>query len=184
MGPRRLALGGSPLSLVVLLLFFFLAAAVRPGWALQDVTAQLFGDQAFGTVAAFGDFNSDKQTDIFVLRGGTTLIIFLADQKEPYFKPKVSLQLKSVITSVVPGDYNGDSQMDVLLTARPQNQTSADLSVHIFWGDNQSLNLNHNFTLEKTFRDEPLIMDFNGDLIPDVFGVPAGTTVPYILIGR
>lgn len=69
MGPRRLLLGGSPL---VVLLFFFLGV-VRPGWALQDVTAQLFGDQAFGTVAAFGDFNSDKQTDIFVLRGGESL---------------------------------------------------------------------------------------------------------------
>lgn len=52
------------------LLSLWLLAAARPGWALQDVTGQLFGDQAFGTVAAFGDFNSDKQTDIFVLRGG------------------------------------------------------------------------------------------------------------------
>uniref|UniRef100_A0ACB8EAD6 T-cell immunomodulatory protein n=2 Tax=Sphaerodactylus townsendi TaxID=933632 RepID=A0ACB8EAD6_9SAUR len=168
-------------------LVFFLVlgvALVRPGWALQDVTAQLFGDQARGTVAAFGDFNSDKQTDIFVLRGGSELIIFLADQKEPYFKPKVSLKLKSVITSVVPGDYNGDSQMDVLLTTRPQNQTSAALSVFIYWGNNQNLDANRNFALEKTFDDEPLIMDFNGDLVPDVFGVPSDSLVPEILMGR
>ncbi|KAJ7311828.1 hypothetical protein JRQ81_006139 [Phrynocephalus forsythii] len=117
------------------LLFFFL-----PAWALQNVTPQLFGGQAFGTLAAFGDFNSDKQTDLFVLRGDNELNIFLADQKEPYFKPKVKLPLTNVvITSVVPGDYDGDSQMDVLLTTRPQKQPNADLTVWIFWGKNQTL---------------------------------------------
>ncbi|XP_048372130.1 T-cell immunomodulatory protein [Sphaerodactylus townsendi] len=183
---RRGAMGPCGAGSRVRLVFFLVlgVALVRPGWALQDVTAQLFGDQARGTVAAFGDFNSDKQTDIFVLRGGSELIIFLADQKEPYFKPKVSLKLKSVITSVVPGDYNGDSQMDVLLTTRPQNQTSAALSVFIYWGNNQNLDANRNFALEKTFDDEPLIMDFNGDLVPDVFGVPSDSLVPEILMGR
>lgn len=36
--------------------------------ALQDVTLDLFGAENYGTVAAFGDFNSDKQTDIFIIR--------------------------------------------------------------------------------------------------------------------
>ena len=35
---------------------------------LQDVTTDLFGSENYGTVAAFGDFNSDKQTDIFIIR--------------------------------------------------------------------------------------------------------------------
>lgn len=47
-----------------------LLALAGPGRALQNVTAQLFGAEAYGTLAAFGDFNSDKQTDLFVLRGG------------------------------------------------------------------------------------------------------------------
>ncbi|XP_037265081.1 T-cell immunomodulatory protein isoform X2 [Falco rusticolus] len=151
-----------------------LLALAGPGAALQNVTAQLFGAEAYGTLAAFGDFNSDKQTDLFVLRGGNELIIFLADQKEPYFKPRVKLPMKSLgvtITSVVPGDYDGDSQMDVLLTTRAQNHGRDELSVFIFWGHNQTLDLNHKTMLNKTFRDEPLVMDFNGDLIPDVFGV-------------
>lgn len=42
----------------------------------------------------------------------------------------------TIITSVVPGDYDGDSQMDVLLTA----QTSPTATtVYIVWGDNQTL---------------------------------------------
>ncbi|XP_075366799.1 T-cell immunomodulatory protein isoform X2 [Mycteria americana] len=157
-----------------------LLALAGPGGALQNVTAQLFGAEAYGTLAAFGDFNSDKQTDLFVLRGGNELVIFLADQKEPYFKPRVKLPMKSLsvtITSVVPGDYDGDSQMDVLLTTQAQNHGRDELSVFIFWGHNQTLDLNHKTMLNKTFLDEPLVMDFNGDLIPDVFGVTSDSNL-------
>ncbi|KAM9122398.1 T-cell immunomodulatory protein [Pangshura tecta] len=162
-----------------------LLGLLRAGRGLQNVTAQLFGAEAFGTLAAFGDFNSDKQTDLFVLRGGNELLIFLADQKEPYFKPKVKLSInQGVITSVVPGDYDGDSQMDVLLTTQPQNHVTDELSVIIFWGRNQTLDSNRKTVLNKTFYDEPLIMDFNGDLIPDVFGVTNESDRPQILIGR
>lgn len=52
------------------LLALALLALAGPARALQNVTAQLFGPEARGTLAAFGDFNSDKQTDLFVLRGG------------------------------------------------------------------------------------------------------------------
>uniref|UniRef100_A0A8V0ZRU5 Integrin alpha FG-GAP repeat containing 1 n=1 Tax=Gallus gallus TaxID=9031 RepID=A0A8V0ZRU5_CHICK len=169
-----------------LALLALLLALAGHGAALQNVTAQLFGAEAYGTPAAFGDFNSDKQTDLFVLRGGNELIIFLADQKEPYFKPRVKLPMKSlgvIITSVVPGDYDGDSQMDVLLTTRTQNHGKDELSVFIFWGHNQTLDLNHKTMINKTFHDEPLVMDFNGDLIPDVFGVTSDSDKPQILIG-
>uniref|UniRef100_A0A8C3THT1 Integrin alpha FG-GAP repeat containing 1 n=1 Tax=Chelydra serpentina TaxID=8475 RepID=A0A8C3THT1_CHESE len=152
-----------------------LLGLLRAGRGLQNVTAQLFGAEAFGTLAAFGDFNSDKQTDLFVLRGGNELLIFLADQKEPYFKPKVKLSInQGVITSVVPGDYDGDSQMDVLLTTQPQNHVTDELSVIIFWGRNQTLGKLLVF----------YIFSFNGDLIPDVFGVTNESDRPQILIGR
>lgn len=54
-----------------------------------------------------------------------------------------------VITSVVPGDYDGDSQMDVLLTTRPQKQPNADLSVLIFWGNNQTLGRQYHFKISR-----------------------------------
>ncbi|KAG7236946.1 hypothetical protein INR49_032952 [Caranx melampygus] len=57
----------------------------------NDVTADLFGAENFGTIAAFGDFNSDKQTDIFIIREQSELQIFLADSKPPYFKSKVQI---------------------------------------------------------------------------------------------
>ncbi|XP_041123716.1 T-cell immunomodulatory protein-like isoform X2 [Polyodon spathula] len=148
--------------------------------ALQNVTGDLFGSESYGTIAAFGDFNSDKQTDLFIIRAKTELVIFLADVKAPYFKPKVKLSLKDVIiSSVVPGDYDGDSQMDVLLTTK-KNSVDQETSVVIFWGNNQTLGENHRTKLNKTFQDEPLIMDFNGDMIPDVFGAIKDSPQPHI----
>ncbi|XP_043100674.1 T-cell immunomodulatory protein isoform X2 [Puntigrus tetrazona] len=145
----------------------------RVTFALQDVTGDLFGSENFGTVAAFGDFNSDKQTDIFIIREHSELMIFLADLKAPYFKPKVHLTKKAFpsefsITSVVPGDYDGDSQMDVLVTGLPKAITTQ--TVFIFWGHNQTLDENGKVELNSTFDDQPLVMDFNGDMIPDIFG--------------
>uniref|UniRef100_A0A8C0LLE6 Integrin alpha FG-GAP repeat containing 1 n=1 Tax=Canis lupus dingo TaxID=286419 RepID=A0A8C0LLE6_CANLU len=157
-----------------------------PVRALHNVTAELFGAEAWGTLAAFGDLNSDKQTDLFVLRERNDLIVFLADQNAPYFKPKVKVSLKNhsaLITSVVPGDYDGDSQMDVLLTYFPKNHANSDLGAVIFWGQNQTLDPNNMTILNRTFQDEPLIMDFNGDLIPDVFGITNESNQPQILLG-
>ncbi|XP_056104422.1 T-cell immunomodulatory protein [Rhinichthys klamathensis goyatoka] len=147
-------------------------------FALQDVTRDLFALENYGTVAAFGDFNSDKQTDIFIIRKRSELLIFLADLKPPYYKPKVNLTKEVIssdfsITSVVPGDYDGDSQMDVLLTGHLKD--SPLTTVFIFWGHNQTLDLNDRVEINRTFNDQPLVMDFNGDMIPDIFGSVGGS---------
>ncbi|KAF4090879.1 hypothetical protein AMELA_G00030700 [Ameiurus melas] len=159
-------------------------------FGLQDVTAALFGSENLGTVAAFGDFNSDKQTDIFVIREDSELVIFLADVKAPYFKPKVHVKKDAfpsdvgVISSVVPADYDGDSQMDVLLTGHTTGSDLQQTSVFIFWGNNQTLNQSARVDLNVTFKDQPLVMDFNGDMIPDIFGASGDSTVVCYLRGR
>uniref|UniRef100_A0A8C1JAD9 Integrin alpha FG-GAP repeat containing 1 n=1 Tax=Cyprinus carpio TaxID=7962 RepID=A0A8C1JAD9_CYPCA len=156
-------------------------------FALQDVTGDLFGQENSGTVAAFGDFNSDKQTDIFIIRKHSELVIFLADLKAPYFKPKVHLTKEAFpsdfnITGVVPGDYDGDSQMDVLITGY-QKELPGE-KVFIFWGRNQTLDQSGKVGLNRTFDDQPLVMDFNGDMIPDIFGYVAGSSVVCYLRSR
>ncbi|XP_028999583.1 T-cell immunomodulatory protein isoform X2 [Betta splendens] len=157
-----------------ILVFLFIFLGQYNTYALQDVTTDLFGGKNNGTVAAFGDFNSDKQTDIFIIREQLEVLIFLADSKAPYFKPQMLitkdvLPRDTIITSVVPGDYDGDSQMDVLLTL--STQTSPVTTVVVFWGNNMTLDMGGFLKLNKTFTDQPLVMDFNGDMIPDLFGV-------------
>uniref|UniRef100_UPI00398F2F27 T-cell immunomodulatory protein n=1 Tax=Pristiophorus japonicus TaxID=55135 RepID=UPI00398F2F27 len=182
------AMGPTPTLTLLLLLSACFPGSCHPGLsALQDVTAELFGSEARGTVAAFGDFNSDKQTDIFLIRSKNQLVILLADVKAPYYKPKPEVVLQwsdQVITSVVPGDYDGDSQMDVLLTLH--SKKADNTTAVIFWGNNQTLDPKLYTTLKQSFLDEPLVLDFNGDMIPDIFGMVKGNPKPQIcsLIGR
>lgn len=51
-----------------ILAFLLLFVSLYNVSALQDVTADLFGAENYGTVAAFGDFYADKQTDMFIIR--------------------------------------------------------------------------------------------------------------------
>ncbi|XP_029314455.1 T-cell immunomodulatory protein-like isoform X2 [Cottoperca gobio] len=156
-----------------ILAFLLLFVGQFNTFALQDVTADLFASENYGTLAAFGDFYADKQTDMFIIREQSELVIFMADSKIPYFKPKAHItkdifRRDTIITGVVPGDYDGDSQMDVLLTTQIQNTELT--TVFIFWGNNQTLDMSGWLRLNKTFTDQPLVMDFNGDMIPDIFG--------------
>ncbi|XP_045075964.1 T-cell immunomodulatory protein-like [Coregonus clupeaformis] len=64
--------------------------------------------------------------------------------------------------------------MDVLLTAQLKTEANSNTMVFVFWGNNQTLD--GQVDLNKTFVDQPLIMDFNGDMIPDIFGVIAGVS--------
>ncbi|KAG8001335.1 T-cell immunomodulatory protein, partial [Nibea albiflora] len=109
--------------------FLLLFVGRHNTFALQDVTADLFGTENYGTVAA-----------------------------------------DTIITSVVPGDYDGDSQMDVLLTAQINSKST---NVFIFWGHNQTLG-NIEWALRVAVR---IVKNFNGDMIPDIFGV---TNVPEV----
>lgn len=163
-------------NILVLLLLFACPHNVSP---LQDVTADLFGDENYGTVAAFGDFYADKQTDMFIIREQSEVLIFLADSNKPYFKPKVNITKDvfpsdTIITSVVPGDYDGDSQMDVLLTAESSGDKTT--TIFIIWGHGQTLDISKMLILNQTFVDQPLVMDFNGDMIPDILGVTKSST--------
>ncbi|KAG9261222.1 T-cell immunomodulatory protein [Astyanax mexicanus] len=166
-------------SVLALVLLF---SGYEIAFGLQDVTTDLFGTENKGTVAAFGDFNSDKQTDIFIIREQSELLIFLADLKAPYFKPKVHLTKNafpsdfSIISSVVPGDYDGDSQMDVLITGHPKSSDGQQTKIIVFWGNNQTLDQDGKVVLNGTYTDQPLVMDYNGDMIPDIFGGVDGVT--------
>lgn len=61
------------------------------------------------------------------------LVIHVSITQPCYFARDV------IISSVVPGDYDGDSQMDVLLTTYPKGKNTEETKVTIYWGNNQTL---------------------------------------------
>lgn len=139
----------------------------------SDITSAVFGSVLDGMPAAFGDFNSDELTDVFMLRkNGSIVEIFLAADQEPLLRPGPNLNCsfnKDRVTSVVPGDFDGDVFMDILVTT--YNTERRTTFVHILWGGNGHLNCSNEWNPLIEMRDQPLALDYNRDMIIDLFGV-------------
>ncbi|XP_011309533.1 T-cell immunomodulatory protein [Fopius arisanus] len=136
----------------------------------SDITAAVFGNVLDGMPAAFGDFDSDELTDVFILRNNaTTLEILLASDQEPLLRPtNLNCPFKNLVTSVVPGDYDGDVFMDILVTTYSREDSLTH--VHIIWGGLGPLQCPTESLPILKMQGQPLTMDYNQDMIIDLFG--------------
>lgn len=138
-----------------------------------DITPNAFGSITDAVVSAFGDFNSDELTDVFATSdNGRTLKILLASDTEPLLQssPKSNCVFSKLqITSIVPGDFDGDAYMDLLITTRTEHPDV--LGVYINWGGSDYVNCTDeaNAPLLR-MRGEPVALDYNQDMIIDLFG--------------
>lgn len=140
----------------------------------SDITAAVFGSVRDGMPAAFGDFNSDELTDVFMLRNnksGNTIEIFLAADQEPLLRSNSDLRctFTQMIVSVVPGDFDGDVFMDVLVMTF--NKEKSIYQAYILWGGNGKLNCTNEHEPLIKMGGQPLALDYNQDMIIDLFGV-------------
>ncbi|XP_013380262.1 T-cell immunomodulatory protein-like [Lingula anatina] len=142
-----------------------------------DITDEVFGKSKDGILAAFGDFNADKQTDIFLISPtGKNVDILLAVANKQYVRVAGVVTIADTtgnISSVVPGDYDGDLYMDILVTIM---DNTGLYTVEVHYGyymdlDRNSLQIVAVSNLTEKLQDEPLVLDMNGDFIPDLFGV-------------
>ncbi|KAI9092668.1 hypothetical protein DFS34DRAFT_632718 [Phlyctochytrium arcticum] len=136
-----------------------------------------------GLVAAYGDFDSDKFTDIFVLNTAqTSVAVYRWNHGDFRFDiipgTKVSWDPgDGVITSVVPGDFNFDGKLDMLVMGRKNpNDVKGDLNMQIYYGNAKDSFNTTSFPLEKSSAVQPMIVDFYGDLKPNLLGYKAGGT--------
>lgn len=146
----------------------------------SDFVNRAFGHQTDILPAAFGDFNSDELTDLFVIeKNNRNVTILLASPKEPFFYHSglyCELPAGYAVTSVIPGDFDGDALMDFLVTAinledkRPAQKTY----VFINWGNLNRVNCSKRYAFE--MLEEPLILDYDQNLIADLFGRKNDTT--------
>lgn len=164
------------------MLAIYLILVISAAASANDITGNVFGNISHGvSPAAFGDFNSDKLTDIFVIRDdGHAVEVLLAGPKEPIMQPSnlTCYFPKGSITSVVPGDFDGDAKMDILVTTIEKGKNT---SVFILWGDQNSVECpDESHPVIKT-RDQPLVLDVNQDMISDLFGMtPEGKRMFWI----
>jgi len=137
----------------------------------SNITSVAFGGIKDALPAAYGDFNSDELTDIFVLTEGQKVvqILFLSNSLDanPLLRLGPQCKFEERITSVVPGDFDGDAFMDVLVTV---HNSDHKVDVFVLYGDGEHLNCSGLPVIEE-MMGEPLTLDFNHDMIIDLFGL-------------
>jgi integrin alpha FG-GAP repeat containing protein 1 len=72
---------------------------------------------------------------------------------------------------VVPGDYDGDGAMDIMMLSLRKD---GKYDVYIAYGDTKNLTCPTEKVL--TVTGQPLLMDYNGDMIADLFGADENGT--------
>ncbi|EDV52125.1 T-cell immunomodulatory protein [Drosophila erecta] len=137
----------------------------------SDITDKVFADIKEGIVAAFGDFDSDELTDVFVIRDEMrTLQILFGHYTEPLLKLGPYCQYgDKTIVSVIPGDFDGDALMDVLVNLKGMGNETYE--VHINWGNTTELKCSKESLF--TSKGEVMALDFNRDMIIDLYGLDA-----------
>lgn len=153
-------------------LFVFVILLFACNIKASDITTQVFGRSSDGIIGAFGDFNSDELTDVFVIKDkGRVLEVLLGSDVEPLLH-SVDLKCKFEhlqITSVVPGDFDGDAFMDLLITTKTNKNDV--LGIYINWGGSEYLNCTDEKQPIIEMRGEPVALDYNKDMIIDLFGL-------------
>nr|CAG4649201.1 EOG090X03KG [Scapholeberis mucronata] len=138
-----------------------------------DYTDKVFEGKPYGLLAAFGDFNSDKLTDVFVVENHQHSFGVLLAYPEPPFLRREHLEChfdEEFIVGLIPGDFDGDGAMDVLVVSQAKKGHHT-FSIHVAWGSLTKLECpNHEKPLLHTMG-HPLVLDYNGDMISDLFAL-------------
>ena len=137
-----------------------------------DITDLAFGGQKEYRPAAFGDFNSDKLTDMFILKNDgndeMTLQVLISSTEQPLLHDNGPFcQFNDIkIKGVVPADFDGDGAMDVLLVTLDGQVYKA----FVLWGNLTHLDCENVGDPLMKMSSQPLLLDYNGDMIADLFG--------------
>ncbi|XP_076805852.1 T-cell immunomodulatory protein-like [Clavelina lepadiformis] len=152
----------------ILLVFFWFAlgnfsTSTAENVAVNDVTYSLFGSQTGfkGFVAAFGDVNKDNKVDIFIVSDQQNITVLLGSSNE-----SINVSTGMHVSAIFPGDYNGDGFMDILVAS----DKGKEVNLQLIWGtESGRFTVNNKFEIKSIVRGQPLVVDANADMIPDLF---------------
>jgi len=127
-----------------------------------------------GILAAFGDLDSDKRTDLFYIveTNGTHEVHVYMWRGGSGFTREASCVVVEPrpITALATADFDYDGKLDLLVMGE---SASGHTYLHVYLGNLHSL-AKDPIVLEEAL-DQVLVMDVNGDLRPDLFGEAAAS---------
>jgi integrin alpha FG-GAP repeat containing protein 1 len=163
-----------PMENTLLTTSFLIFCCVFRAVLAGDVTNLVFGSIKDAIPAAYGDFNSDEFTDVFIIRNNSkTVEILFGGDAEPLLSTKkdATCHFRKQITNVMPGDFDGDSFMDVLVSLVAEKDSELR-EIYINWGGLENLTCANDLS-EPLIRmhGEPLALDYDRNMILDLFGM-------------
>ncbi|KAI1708830.1 protein linkin [Ditylenchus destructor] len=141
-----------------------------------NIVEEEFRPALEGRICAYGDMDKNSYTDLIVQQGNS-LVIMTQSEQGAFSEAKSFGQIPlpdgvNVFCSV--GDFNGDAALDIMVT-QPVTEKTFLIFTHDK-GYNSTLYLFKDGKFvprpidEVVFRDQPTIMDINGDGASDVVG--------------
>ena len=158
---------------------------------ISSTLSQSLLDQG-GLLAAFGDLNNDKLTDIFVITDdGNSFGALLAQKGKNAFNGvdrKCTMPDNEIIVELIPSDFTGNAMMDVLVVSGTSSKGGLIDTFNLrLLRPNGSL-LDCAPLSERPFatvNSHPLLLDYNGDMISDILAQDGKIDpVYYVWIGR
>jgi len=151
--------------------------------------------QLDGLLAAFGDFNSDKYSDLFIINSSRQSFEIQKAIDLDYYsflkQPNLtcSCSQNEEIVGLIPSDFFGDAMMDVIIITKFRQDAysskwdSTLFNIYLVRGTRHSLDCksieNQNILFQS--RIQPLLLDYNGDMIGDLL-VQASNYSRYIYL--
>ncbi|XP_037085232.1 T-cell immunomodulatory protein-like [Pollicipes pollicipes] len=158
-----------------------------PAARASDISREVLGSFRNFLPAAFGDYNGDKQTDLFVLdpdrHGLEIALMFHANTPMLRRRNLRCVYGNLTLQSLVPSDFDGDGAMDLLVVAKEATAGGPhDLLAFVLWGDTRHLPCGYNISIE--LRGQPLAVDYDGDMVTDLFGQSRNGSRVFWVFGR
>ncbi|KAL8286465.1 hypothetical protein RQP46_004482 [Phenoliferia psychrophenolica] len=148
------------------------------------VVAGALGLPKTGLVAAFGDFNADQLLDVFFLSADQRSLSVYEWNREAYeFRERVESRIRTassfIIVNVVPGDYDYDGRLDVLLMGEENpdswwgKDAELEMQVYLQLGDGSFAPPQ---SVPSSAMAHPMPFDATGDMRPDLLGFATTAT--------
>jgi len=144
-------------------------------------------DTVSGSVVAYGDFNSDKFTDVFILDSSLQkLSVYLWQTNSTTFEHQKSADIdvsgdSLYIVNVIPNDFNYDGKLDVLIMASKEktNKPNKELIMRLYLGNQKSFD--KYIDVPSSMNIQPTLVDFYGNMRPNLLGYPFNPNSSYNL---